>query len=70
MINREVMTAYLNPSEQVSELRRTLAQLAGLQARSDEPDLGSTAGRRDHDHGPSPVKALARESSRSTIEAV
>jgi hypothetical protein len=37
----EVMTAYLNPSEQVTELRRTLAQLAGPDTPADEPDLGT-----------------------------
>lgn len=36
----EVLTAYLNPSEQVKELRATLARLAAPDAPADEADLG------------------------------
>jgi hypothetical protein len=37
----EVLTSYLNPSEQVRELRATLAGLAAPDAPADEPDLGT-----------------------------
>lgn len=36
----DLMTAYLNPTDQVSELRSTLARLAAADAPADEPDLG------------------------------
>jgi len=37
----EVMAAYLNPAEQVRELRATLARLTAPDAPADEPDLGT-----------------------------
>ena len=36
----EVLTSYLNLAAQVTELRTTLAKLAGPNAPADEPDLG------------------------------
>lgn len=35
----EVLTAYLNPAEQVSEFRAAIARLTESAALADEPDL-------------------------------
>jgi hypothetical protein len=35
------MTAYLNPADQVNELRTALQRLAATDAPSDEPELGT-----------------------------
>ena len=36
----DLMAAYLNPAEQGSEVRTTLARLARAKASTDEPDRG------------------------------
>jgi len=36
----EVLSSYLNPTDQVNELRAALARLSGPDAPADEPELG------------------------------
>jgi hypothetical protein len=37
----DLLTAYVNPAEQVTEPRTSIAQLAAPDAQADEPDLGA-----------------------------
>jgi hypothetical protein len=44
----QVVAAYLNPAEQVAEVRMALARLAEPGAPADEPDIGAYEGADDN----------------------